>query len=135
MRNVEYRLLVTIKIHDPEEEGVEPIDHVVDAVEQLLNDNADEWLLEAIGHPHPGGFEIVVAPANGVGGDGGWQPINTAPMEAPKVLVSTPGQHKTHPYPVTARWSGLWVFATNDYMDGVPFNPQPTHWKPLPEDD
>jgi hypothetical protein len=53
-----YNVLVTLRVIDAEEPDKEPVDHVVDAVKRLLQDNGDEWLLEAIGHPHPEGFEV-----------------------------------------------------------------------------
>ncbi len=60
MKNYKFNLNIEIIIKEPEEPTPAPIEHVADAVETLLEDNAQEWLLEAIGHPHPGEFEICV---------------------------------------------------------------------------
>jgi hypothetical protein len=58
MKDHTYELAVTITVKGAEEPTPEPIDHVADAVQRLLADNAHEWLLEAIGHPHPADFEV-----------------------------------------------------------------------------
>jgi hypothetical protein len=58
-----YQVAVTLKVINPEEPDKEPIEHVVDAVKTILQENGDEWLLEAIGHPHP--EEFVVTAVNG----------------------------------------------------------------------
>ncbi len=54
-----YEVAVTLRITGAEESEKEPIDHVVDAVRQLLQDQGDEWLLEAIGHPHPDCYKVT----------------------------------------------------------------------------
>ncbi len=53
-----YRLIMTISMTDDEkrQSGAQ----VAGAVSTLLEDNAGEWLLEAIGHPDPVDVNIEV---------------------------------------------------------------------------
>ena len=52
-----FEIAVTLVVTGAEEPTPEPIGHVVAAVKQLLEES--DWLLEAIGHPHPEGFEVI----------------------------------------------------------------------------
>ena len=56
----EYMLHVKLKVIGAEEPDSAPVQHVTTAVRSLLLDNGYEWLLEAIGHPHPIDFEVEV---------------------------------------------------------------------------
>jgi hypothetical protein len=55
-----YHLKAQITVIGAEEDDREPSEYVADAVQRLLEDNSWEWLLEAIGHPHPKDFSIKV---------------------------------------------------------------------------
>ncbi len=61
MANYKYVLSVSIDVSGAEEETAEPGEYVADAVQTLLNDHLDEWLLEAIGHPHPREASVTVS--------------------------------------------------------------------------
>jgi len=51
MIEINYEMNVVLTCSNVEE-GPSPIRHVTNALETLLNDTADEWLIEAIGHPN-----------------------------------------------------------------------------------
>lgn len=53
-----YEISLTLLVMQAEEHEPEPLENVADAVKTLLEDNA-EWLLEAIGHPGAGAFQVV----------------------------------------------------------------------------
>lgn len=55
-----YELNVRLLVMQCEEKNPEPLEHVASAVKSLLEDNAFEWLLEAIGHPNAEAFEASV---------------------------------------------------------------------------
>ncbi len=55
-----YELNVRLLVMQSQEKNPEPLDNVASAVKSLLEDNAFEWLLEAIGHPTCEAFEVKV---------------------------------------------------------------------------
>ena len=61
-----------------------------------------------------------------------WQPIETAPKDG--TFVTAAAESKTFfrfPYPMKQRWNeekGKW-----EANDGHTYDPQPTHWMPLPK--
>jgi hypothetical protein len=63
-----------------------------------------------------------------------WQPIGTAPRNGTLVLAACESKMAAHwqtfrfPYPLKQRWNGVkW-----EADDGHVYDPQPTHWMPLP---
>lgn len=60
-----------------------------------------------------------------------WQPIETAPIDGTEILAGAESWIGV-PYPVTSKFiDGKWATV----FDGkwLPYEPQPTHWMPLPE--
>jgi hypothetical protein len=54
-----YEVAVELTVKNAEEPDKTPVEHVVSAIQRILEENGDEWLLEAIGHPHPEGFVVT----------------------------------------------------------------------------
>lgn len=63
--------------------------------------------------------------------DGGWQPIETAPMDGTVVLIC--GHDKDGAYYVAdAKWDGAWCLFVPDSDDHTCPSWGHTHWQPLP---
>lgn len=63
--------------------------------------------------------------------DGGWQPIDTAPLDGTVVLIC--GHDKDGAYYVAdAKWDGGWLLFVPDNDDHTEPSWGHTHWQPLP---
>jgi hypothetical protein len=60
----------------------------------------------------------------------GWQPIETAPMDGAEVLAGKLERGAVM-WPLRSRFDGAWTarFGEEDWRS---YDPQPTHWMPLP---
>lgn len=65
-----------------------------------------------------------------------WQPIETAPKDGAEVLAAKESSRPIgvrFPYPLTSKFlHGVWKakFGKDDWRS---YEPQPTHWRPIPE--
>lgn len=62
-----------------------------------------------------------------------WQPIETAPKDGTEIFTAKmkPERFGSYFYAVRSKWRGSeWVMDLGDRWS--PFDPDPTHWMPLP---